>query len=230
MFIFSQGFEAATLKIPCLDEVDKEMSSSGKKQIIGFAKFQTRKEALEARDILTGRKVDAEKNCILKAEMAKKNLHTKRGLSSMSGGGGGGSGSSASNSSSSHLNSALNSGVGTATSTSSASGSGVSNNNGSTTVSNGNSIISNSSNPAIAAAAAAAVAATTAVSATAVNGGYPGSNGGMTTVEPQSAFALPRGLSGLGATGIAPVRPLNLAGTRAFDPFNDRSLNSAPIQ
>ncbi|KAJ1941613.1 hypothetical protein FBU59_003452, partial [Linderina macrospora] len=50
---------------------------------IGFAKFHTRLEALEARDILTGRKVDAEKNCLLKAEMAKKNLHTRRGLSSL---------------------------------------------------------------------------------------------------------------------------------------------------
>jgi len=48
---------------------------------IGFAKFRSQVEALEARDILTGRKVDAEKGCILKAEMAKKNLHTKRGLS-----------------------------------------------------------------------------------------------------------------------------------------------------
>lgn len=36
---------------------------------------------MEARDLLSGRKVDAEKGCVLKAEMAKKNLHTKRGLS-----------------------------------------------------------------------------------------------------------------------------------------------------
>ncbi|KAI9468587.1 hypothetical protein BX667DRAFT_521705, partial [Coemansia mojavensis] len=79
MFTFSPGFEAATLKIPSVEE-DKD---SQKKQIIGFAKFRTRMEALEARDILTGRKVDAEKNCLLKAEIAKKNLHTKRGLSSM---------------------------------------------------------------------------------------------------------------------------------------------------
>lgn len=35
---------------------------------------------MDARDILNGRKVDAEKGCMLKAEMAKKNLHTKRGL------------------------------------------------------------------------------------------------------------------------------------------------------
>lgn len=52
-----------------------------RKQIIGFAKFRTRSQALDARDMLSGKRVDAEKGCILKAEMAKKNLHTKRGLS-----------------------------------------------------------------------------------------------------------------------------------------------------
>ncbi|CDS06633.1 Putative RNA recognition domain-containingprotein [Lichtheimia ramosa] len=74
MFIFSPGFEAATLKVP------EEEDSSNKKQIIGFAKFRTRLEALEAKELLTGRRVDAEKGCVLKAEMARKNLHTKRGL------------------------------------------------------------------------------------------------------------------------------------------------------
>lgn len=81
MFTFSSGFEGATLKIPITNEDD-----FGKKQIvsllpnikIGFAKFKTRNEALEARDLLSGRKIDYEKGCILKAEMAKKNLHTKR--------------------------------------------------------------------------------------------------------------------------------------------------------
>ncbi|KAN0063970.1 hypothetical protein ACQY0O_003576 [Thecaphora frezii] len=48
------------------------------KQIIGFAKFRTRAEALEARDALNGRKIDVEKGCVLKTEMAKKNLHTKQ--------------------------------------------------------------------------------------------------------------------------------------------------------
>ncbi|KAI8339520.1 hypothetical protein BC941DRAFT_420729 [Chlamydoabsidia padenii] len=127
MFIFSPGFEAATLKIPNKDQEDDSgtnttetndpydstnsegisstdnndnndgnSSNSNKninhfntgtnnnnmrKQIIGFAKFRTRMEALEARDIISGRKVDAEKGSVLKAEMAKKNLHTKRGLS-----------------------------------------------------------------------------------------------------------------------------------------------------
>lgn len=48
------------------------------KQIIGFAKFRTRAEALEARDALNGKKIDAERGCVLKTEMAKKNLHTKQ--------------------------------------------------------------------------------------------------------------------------------------------------------
>ncbi|KAG0169237.1 hypothetical protein DFQ30_003837 [Apophysomyces sp. BC1015] len=78
MFIFSPGFEAATLKVPNKETDD---DPSARKQIIGFAKFRTRLEALEAKDILSGRKVDAEKGSVLKAEMAKKNLHTKRGLS-----------------------------------------------------------------------------------------------------------------------------------------------------
>ncbi|KZT42966.1 hypothetical protein SISSUDRAFT_798797 [Sistotremastrum suecicum HHB10207 ss-3] len=51
-----------------------------RKQIIGFAKFRSRSEALEARDYLQGKRVDIEKGSVLKAEMAKKNLHTKRGV------------------------------------------------------------------------------------------------------------------------------------------------------
>ncbi|KAI0307227.1 hypothetical protein B0F90DRAFT_540106 [Multifurca ochricompacta] len=53
---------------------------STRKQIIGFAKFRTRAEALEARDTLQGRRIDIDKGAVLKAEMAKKNLHTKRGI------------------------------------------------------------------------------------------------------------------------------------------------------
>jgi len=51
-----------------------------RKQIIGFAKFRNREAALEARDVLQGRRIDIEKGAVLKAEMAKKNLHTKRGV------------------------------------------------------------------------------------------------------------------------------------------------------
>lgn len=108
MFTFSKGFEAASLKIPqkepqsstngpyshdqqghvpnpqwSHDENFGSQSSNNappqRKQIIGFAKFKTRGEALEARDMLQGKKVDPERGSTLKAEMAKKNLHTKRG-------------------------------------------------------------------------------------------------------------------------------------------------------
>ncbi|KAF8914304.1 hypothetical protein CPB84DRAFT_78272 [Gymnopilus junonius] len=58
-----------------------------RKQIIGFAKFRTREEALAARDALQGRRVDIEKGAVLKAEMAKKNLHTKRGVGPVPGAG-----------------------------------------------------------------------------------------------------------------------------------------------
>lgn len=44
---------------------------------IGFAKFHTRQEAKDAAIEMNGKKVDAEKGSILKAEMAKKNLHIK---------------------------------------------------------------------------------------------------------------------------------------------------------
>ncbi|EJU06397.1 hypothetical protein DACRYDRAFT_92417 [Dacryopinax primogenitus] len=56
-----------------------------RKQIIGFAKFRTREQASEARDVLQGRRIDVEKGAVLKAEMAKKNLHTKRGVGPLGG-------------------------------------------------------------------------------------------------------------------------------------------------
>lgn len=115
MFVFSHGFEAATLKIPVKDSfnapntkdpytlanistsgilADRDSSSvddssnninnisaaqqlSVRKQTIGFAKFKTKQAALEAKDVLSGRKIDNDRGCILKAEMAKKNLHTR---------------------------------------------------------------------------------------------------------------------------------------------------------
>ncbi len=109
MFTFSSGFEAATLKIPPAhpsaspsglgleEQGQQDMTSPSptavaasvasangapRKQIIGFAKFRTRMEALEARDILSGRRIDPERGCMLKAEIAKKNLHTKSSSSS----------------------------------------------------------------------------------------------------------------------------------------------------
>ncbi|OAD02456.1 hypothetical protein MUCCIDRAFT_15544, partial [Mucor lusitanicus CBS 277.49] len=81
MFTFCHGFEAASLKWHCKDQDDDSIPSStnGKKQMIGFARFRTRLEALEAIDVLSGKKIDQEKGTVLKAEMAKKNLHIKRG-------------------------------------------------------------------------------------------------------------------------------------------------------
>ena len=96
MFLFCQGFEAATLKVPSTAttaasatmisttptaSLTATAEEESRKQVIGFAKFRTRSEALEARDLLSGKKVDMEKGSILKAEMAKKNLHVKRSLS-----------------------------------------------------------------------------------------------------------------------------------------------------
>lgn len=125
MFTFSQGFEAATLKIPnkdnttytgnsgrpygsndpfnlvpgpvtdggrdgawpattSNDESSAQFGNNGnapsRKQIIGFAKFRTRQDAVAAKDHLQGKRIDMEKGAVLKAEMAKKNLHTKRGV------------------------------------------------------------------------------------------------------------------------------------------------------
>ncbi|KAJ6515384.1 hypothetical protein C8R45DRAFT_810975, partial [Mycena sanguinolenta] len=92
MFTFSPGFEAATLKIPNKEytaysgvlspQPQPALPNNNPNQIIGFAKFRTREEALGARDVLQGRRVDIDKGAVLKAEMAKKNLHTKRGLAS----------------------------------------------------------------------------------------------------------------------------------------------------
>lgn len=53
-------------------------SSATRRQTIGFARFKTRADALAAREHLQGRKIDALTGATLKAEMAKKNLHTKR--------------------------------------------------------------------------------------------------------------------------------------------------------
>lgn len=58
----------------------QNQNQTPRKQIIGFAKFATRADALHARDVLQSKRVDIEKAAVLKAEMAKKNLHTKRGV------------------------------------------------------------------------------------------------------------------------------------------------------
>ncbi|KAI8969205.1 hypothetical protein BDF20DRAFT_916581 [Mycotypha africana] len=85
MFLFSKGFEGASLKWHCKEQQDDQdlvsFNNMNKKQMIGFAKFHTRKEAMDAANQMNGKKVDMEKGSILKAEMAKKNLHIKRNSS-----------------------------------------------------------------------------------------------------------------------------------------------------
>ncbi|WVQ82785.1 hypothetical protein IAT38_004917 [Cryptococcus sp. DSM 104549] len=49
-----------------------------RRQTIGFARFKTRADALAAKEQLQGKKIDSLTGATLKAEMAKKNLHTKR--------------------------------------------------------------------------------------------------------------------------------------------------------
>ncbi|ODN73661.1 hypothetical protein L202_07208 [Cryptococcus amylolentus CBS 6039] len=49
-----------------------------RRQTIGFARFKSRPDALAAKDHLQGKKIDALTGAVLKAEMAKKNLHTKK--------------------------------------------------------------------------------------------------------------------------------------------------------
>ncbi|ORY26951.1 hypothetical protein BCR39DRAFT_506429 [Naematelia encephala] len=52
-----------------------------RRQTIGFARFKTRGDAIAAKEHLQGRKIDPLTGATLKAEMAKKNLHTKRATS-----------------------------------------------------------------------------------------------------------------------------------------------------
>ncbi|KAL7337899.1 hypothetical protein BJY59DRAFT_635044, partial [Rhodotorula toruloides] len=86
MFAFAEGFEAATLKGAGTPSSTNGQAGQGqlqqRRQIIGFAKFRTRRQAAEAVDILSGRKIDPERPSVLKAEMAKKNLHTRKSVPS----------------------------------------------------------------------------------------------------------------------------------------------------
>lgn len=81
LFAFAKGYEGCSVRIP-----SSESESSGSSplmrycpgvprgQILGFAKFRTLQDALDACRVLNGRVVDAEKGSSLRAEMAKKNL------------------------------------------------------------------------------------------------------------------------------------------------------------
>ncbi|GAA5850429.1 hypothetical protein JCM5353_002718, partial [Sporobolomyces roseus] len=122
VFLFAEGFEAATLKIhtsalsggdgsegsgsginsgrTSFEEYGRDeflrreacaspalngngmnggsLIGGGKKQSIGFARFRTQQQAFQAMEVLNRRKVDLERGSLLKAEMAKKNLHPKK--------------------------------------------------------------------------------------------------------------------------------------------------------
>ncbi|KAJ3348737.1 hypothetical protein HDU83_001079 [Entophlyctis luteolus] len=78
MFTFASGFEAATLKFPANFDADDGIPAYKKQIVSGATYFHTPDEANYARDYLTGRKVDSERGSVLKAEIAKKNLHIKR--------------------------------------------------------------------------------------------------------------------------------------------------------
>lgn len=71
LFAFAAGFEGASLKYP---DCFTDGWSRPVKQIIGFARFQSRLEAMMARDHLNGKCIDQDRGSILKVEMAKKNL------------------------------------------------------------------------------------------------------------------------------------------------------------
>lgn len=87
MFTFCAGFQGACLKIANADgtvsypapnhsstNLEQAPGDLRGKQSIGFARFQTRPDAIRACIHVTGKKVDSERGCILKAEMARKNL------------------------------------------------------------------------------------------------------------------------------------------------------------
>ncbi|GAA5898150.1 hypothetical protein JCM8208_000165 [Rhodotorula glutinis] len=75
-------------------------ASTPARKIIGFARFDTRQHALAARETLSGRRVDYERGSVLKAEMAKKNLHMRKNIlvtaTAMSGSGSGSGGTTGS--------------------------------------------------------------------------------------------------------------------------------------
>lgn len=80
LFAFAKGYEGCSLRIPTADSeasgspLLRCFSSVPRGQILGFAKFRTLQDALDACRMLNGRVVDAERGSVLRVEMAKKNL------------------------------------------------------------------------------------------------------------------------------------------------------------
>lgn len=84
LFVFAKGFEGCSLRSasqstsvdPALSPLLRACLPAKTSQTIGFARFRTISEALDACRILNGRILDPEKGAVtLKVEMAKKNLH-----------------------------------------------------------------------------------------------------------------------------------------------------------
>lgn len=73
MFLFAPGFEGSVLKTTTISSGDEP----NRKQLIGFVKFSKAGEAGYALEVLNGRILDQERGLVLKAEIAKKNLHIK---------------------------------------------------------------------------------------------------------------------------------------------------------
>ncbi|PJF19677.1 Rna binding protein [Paramicrosporidium saccamoebae] len=80
LFAFAKGYEGCSLRIP---SVEPEPSGSPllrcfsqvpRGQILGFAKFKSCQDAMDACRVLNGRVVDAERGSTLRCELAKKNL------------------------------------------------------------------------------------------------------------------------------------------------------------
>ena len=80
MFLFAPGFEGAVLKATNISSISPGLvgfDEANRKQLIGFVKFSKSSEAAFALEILNGKILDQERGLVLKAEMAKKNLHIK---------------------------------------------------------------------------------------------------------------------------------------------------------
>lgn len=75
------GATSLTPAIPSGATLGNPLGPSTRRHTIGFARFKTKQDALVARELLQGRKVDHFTGATLKVEMAKKNLHTKRATS-----------------------------------------------------------------------------------------------------------------------------------------------------
>ena len=78
MFIFAKGFEGCSLRIPNENDVNNSLirclTGTAKGQILGFVRFTTVMDSMDAIALLNGRVIDPDRGTTLKAELAKKNL------------------------------------------------------------------------------------------------------------------------------------------------------------